>query len=113
MIDLCAAADVPDGGALRVAIDAWDRAAASVIVVRDGDALRVYENICPHFGIPLDIGRGIKTFRKHVLCVNHYAVFRFDDGACVEGPCLGASLRPVASDVREGRVMAAAKLPEF
>jgi nitrite reductase/ring-hydroxylating ferredoxin subunit len=50
------------------------------------------------------VGRGIKTFRKHVLCVNHYAAFRFDDGYCVEGPCLGASLDAVAVSVSDGRV---------
>jgi len=106
--DLCAVADIPDGGAVRVVREGLapgdESEPANIIIVRDGDELHAYANICPHFGIPLDVGRGIKTFRKHVLCVNHYAAFRFADGACVEGPCLGASLRPVAIDVRGGRV---------
>jgi nitrite reductase/ring-hydroxylating ferredoxin subunit len=106
--DLCAVADIPDGGGIRVVREglAPDDGSepANVIVVRDGDEVYAYANVCPHFGIPLDVGRGIKTFRKHVLCVNHYAAFRFSDGACVEGPCLGASLRPVPIDVRGGRV---------
>jgi nitrite reductase/ring-hydroxylating ferredoxin subunit len=99
-IDLCAVADVPDGGALRCERDD----ASSVVLVRDGDEIRAFENRCPHFGIALDVGRGIKTFRKHVLCVNHYAAFRFEDGYCVEGPCLGASLDAVAVSVTDGRV---------
>ncbi len=108
MSDLCAVADIPDGGGIRVVREGLalegESEPANVIVVRDGDEFYAYANICPHFGIPLDVGRGIKTFRKHVLCVNHYAAFRFADGACVEGPCLGASLRPVAIEVRGGRV---------
>ena len=104
MIDLCAAHDIPDGGAVRIAVDGEASEPRSVVVVRDGDAVRAYDNVCPHFGIPLDVGRGIKTFRNHVLCVNHYAAFRFDDGSCVEGPCLGASLRAIPIEVRDGRV---------
>ncbi len=109
MSDLCAVADIPDGGGIRVvreglALDDGS-APANIIVLRDGDEVYAYANICPHFGIPLDVGRGIKTFRKHVLCVNHYAAFRFADGLCVEGPCLGASLRHVAIEVRGDRVL--------
>jgi nitrite reductase/ring-hydroxylating ferredoxin subunit len=96
---LCFAVDVPDGGAIAVS-----SGNGSAIVVRYGDALFAYENRCPHFGIPLDVGRGIKTFRRHVLGVNHDAAFRFDDGACVEGPCLGASLTPIPLAIASGRV---------
>ena len=101
MTDLCAVADVPDGGALLV-----PNGEAGVVLVRDGDAVYAYENRCPHFGIPLEIGRGVKTFRKHVLCVNHYAAFRFEDGACVDGPCLGAAIAPVGIAIADGRVAA-------
>lgn len=99
MTDLCAESDVPDGGALLVS-----REDGSIVLVRDGADVYAYENVCPHFGVPLEIGKGIKVFRKHVLCVNHYAAFRFADGACVDGPCLGASLTPVAVAIENGRV---------
>jgi nitrite reductase/ring-hydroxylating ferredoxin subunit len=103
VIALCARDTIPDGGArLFERVDGKER--IGVVLVRDGDDVRAYANVCPHFRIPLDVGNGIKTFRKHVLCVNHYAAFRFDDGACIEGPCLGASLDPVAIVVRDGGV---------
>jgi nitrite reductase/ring-hydroxylating ferredoxin subunit len=105
VIDLCALADVPDGGALLVpGAEGGAGTEHGVVIVRDGDAVFAYENRCPHFGIRLEVGRGIKTFRKHVLCVNHYAAFRFADGYCVEGPCLGASLYPIALTVAAGRI---------
>jgi nitrite reductase/ring-hydroxylating ferredoxin subunit len=104
VIDLCAVDAIGDGEArLFERVDGKER--TGVILVRDGDALRAYVNACPHFGIPLDIGQGIKTFRKHLLCVNHYAVFRFGDGACIDGPCTGAALDAVAVAVRDGRVV--------
>jgi nitrite reductase/ring-hydroxylating ferredoxin subunit len=99
VIELCAADDLADGEARLFAHDE-----RGVVLVRDGDAFHAYVNACPHFGIPLDVGRGITTFRKHVLCANHYAVFRFEDGACIEGPCLGASLDRIPIVVRDGRV---------
>jgi nitrite reductase/ring-hydroxylating ferredoxin subunit len=103
VIELCATAAIDDGEArLFERVDGKER--VGVVLVRDGDAFHAYLNACPHFGIPLDVGNGIKTFRKHVLCVNHYAVFRFDTGECIDGPCLGASLPGVPVVVREGSV---------
>lgn len=104
MIELCATDAIADGEArLFEREDGKER--VGVVLVRDGVGFHAYVNVCPHFGVPLDIGQGIKTFRKHILCVNHYAVFRFADGACVDGPCLGASLDAVAVIVRDGRVL--------
>ena len=101
MIDLGAHGDVPDGGAIRIAPDGERE---SLVVVREGETIAAYVNRCPHFRIPLDVGRGIRTFRNHVLCANHYAAFRFADGLCVEGPCLGASLERVAIAVDGDRI---------
>ena len=103
MIDLCETGAMADGEA-RLFARGDGKERIGVVLVRFGDEFRAYANVCPHFGIPLEIGRGIKTFRKHVLCVNHYAVFRFEDGACIDGPCLGAALDAVPTLVRDGRV---------
>jgi nitrite reductase/ring-hydroxylating ferredoxin subunit len=104
VIELCATDAIADGQArLFEREDGKER--IGVVLVRDGDTFHAYVNACPHFGVPLDIGQGIKTFRKHVLCVNHYAVFRFADGACIDGPCLGASLNAVPLVVCEGRIL--------
>ncbi|MBB5410151.1 nitrite reductase/ring-hydroxylating ferredoxin subunit [Paraburkholderia sp. HC6.4b] len=35
-------------------------------------------------------------YRAQVLmCAHHSALFRFEDGRCIEGPCAGASLDAV------------------
>ncbi len=105
---LCSIDAIPDGKALSFAFGE-DRERVGIVVVRRGDMVRAYVNRCPHFQIPLDVGRGIHTFRDHVLCANHYAVFRFEDGYCVDGPCLGASLEMVPIQVSENQIMIAAK----
>lgn len=79
----------------------------AVMVVRAGDQVYCYVNVCPHWGAPLDIrpGRFLDRDRRHIICSTHGALFRITDGRCIKGPCLGANLVPVrchidaASDV--------------
>ncbi|USU17584.1 Rieske (2Fe-2S) protein [Paraburkholderia fungorum] len=95
---LCRFVDVPDGGAHVVD---GDRAAHSVVVVRRGQQVWAYVNRCPHFSVPLDFEPGIVScYRAQVLmCAHHSALFRFDDGRCIEGPCEGAALEAVPVDL--------------
>jgi nitrite reductase/ring-hydroxylating ferredoxin subunit len=39
-----------------------------------------------------------------LICSTHGARFRVRDGACVKGPCEGASLEPVPIHIRDGTV---------
>ncbi len=103
MIDLCAPGDIPDGSGRAFAFGEG-KAAVGIIVLRDAERVTAYVNLCPHFWIPLNVHELPTTFRKHVLCANHYAAFRFADGYCVEGPCEGSSLEPVPLAVVDGRV---------
>jgi len=91
---LCLLADVPDGGA-RV-VDACD-GGVPVVVVRRGGEVWAYANRCPHFSVPLDFEPGeVLCYRSQVLmCAHHSALFRFEDGHCIEGPCAGAGLDAV------------------
>jgi nitrite reductase/ring-hydroxylating ferredoxin subunit len=86
---LCKLADVPDGGGLE--------AGDAVLVLRRGDDAWAYRNVCPHFSIPLNYEPD--TFWAYdaslVMCAHHSAMFRFEDGECVDGPCLGARLTRV------------------
>ena len=81
--------------------------AEEIFVVRDGSGVYAYENNCPHRGGLLDWtpGRFLTRDRKHILCATHGAVFRMNDGYCVDGPCAGRSLTPVAIMLRDGEVV--------
>ncbi len=69
------------------------------LVLRDhGGALRVYLNRCQHLPIPLDGGsrRFLSADGGHLECGTHGALYRMEDGYCVDGPCEGDSLLPIA-----------------
>ena len=95
---LCRLTDVPDGGARVIDGSSSD---APIVVVRRGAQVWAYANRCPHFSVPLDFEPGeISCYRAQVLmCAHHSALFRFEDGHCIEGPCAGASLAAMKVDV--------------
>ncbi|AXF00549.1 Rieske (2Fe-2S) protein [Paraburkholderia hospita] len=92
---LCPLDDIPDGGGRQIAPAGGGEAA--IVVLRRGDRAWAYRNVCPHFSIPLNYEPD--TFwtydSEHLMCAHHSAMFRFEDGVCVDGPCLGAALTRV------------------
>ena len=83
-----------------------DGDAESLLLLRDGDAVRAWLNICPHAGRRLDWspGKFLRSKTGHLVCAVHGATFELGAGECVAGPCRGASLRAVAVEVRDGAV---------
>jgi len=106
---LIALADIPDGGLIE-AEALIDGEAESLIVHRDGDAVRGWLNVCPHAGRRLDWtpGQFLISSAGHLVCAVHGASFSLIDGICVQGACRGDALRPVALAVREDMVWLAA-----
>ena len=102
---LCALDDIPDGGSIgaKGMVDGEEKA---LTVVRQGDEVFVYVNSCPHIGAPLDFAPGqfLDLTRTHIICSNHAALFRIEDGFCIRGPCHGRSLEPVPAAVENGIV---------
>ena len=69
-----------------------------MVVRTDAREFTGYVNACPHQGTWLNIGGG-EFFNKdgtRLRCGRHGALFDVDTGACVEGPCEGEHLEPVA-----------------
>jgi nitrite reductase/ring-hydroxylating ferredoxin subunit len=90
-----------------IANRAANGAALAVVVLRRGDHAWAYRNLCPHFSIPLNYEpRTFWTYEaKLVMCAHHSAMFRFEDGVCVDGPCEGAALTPVAIRIERRRIL--------
>ena len=79
----------------------------SLILHRDGDAVRAWLNVCPHAGRRLDWAPGKFLMSKDglLVCAVHGASFELQRGQCVAGPCRGDCLRAVGVEVRDGDVV--------
>jgi len=79
----------------------------SLILHRDGDAVRAWLNVCPHAGRRLDWapGKFLKSKDGLLVCAVHGASFELQRGQCVAGPCRGDCLRAVGVEVRDGDVV--------
>ena len=112
-VRLCALDDLPDPGARGFRFDAAgggeDARPFQGFVVRRGAEVIGYVDSCPHVGAPLssDPDRYLTRRGDYVVCFNHGALFRPEDGVCVAGPCVGRALRPWTVAVEGGVVTTA------
>jgi nitrite reductase/ring-hydroxylating ferredoxin subunit len=97
---------VPPGCTAAFSIDRGDGRAVAGFVVNHGGVHSAYVNRCPHAGTPLDCwpNEFLTEDGRHLICATHGAVFDPATGTCVDGPCAGASLAPLAID-RDGATL--------
>lgn len=76
-------------------------------VVRRGDAVYAYRNVCAHAGHPLNWQPDsfLTADRNQIICASHGAIYEIENGECVAGPCPGKRLEPVEVEVRDGAVI--------
>ena len=100
---------IEDGGFAEVEASIQG-SAESLILHRDGTAVRAWLNVCPHQGRRLDWapGKFIKSKEGLLVCAVHGASFELQHGSCVAGPCRGDCLHKVAVEVRDDAVFLAA-----
>ena len=77
----------------------------NLFAVRQGQQVYVYENRCPHRGIPLEWvpDQFLDHSGRLIQCASHGALFLPDSGECVAGPCSGESLTPIARHIADGK----------
>ncbi|HVM78832.1 MAG TPA: Rieske (2Fe-2S) protein [Stellaceae bacterium] len=102
---LCRLDEIADPGSRGFRLGSGSKARA-FFIVRHGGRVVAYENVCPHVGSPLDWvpDRFLDIERRFILCATHGALFRIEDGYCLEGPCAGKALMPVRIRVEGGEV---------
>ena len=98
---LCRLAEVPDGGGHVLAFGEGEQP-LRIVVWRSGDDIRAWHNRCPHFGMPLALKDEWLIIKPHesFKCNVHYARFRWQDGVCDDGDCVGESLSAIPVVVR-------------
>ncbi|AHL76649.1 MFS transporter [Stutzerimonas stutzeri] len=99
MIRLCAMSDVAEGQSKGIEIKGQ-----RLLAVRKEGTLYLYENRCPHRGIPLEWlpDQFLDSSGSLIQCATHGALFLIDSGECVAGPCAGQALRALPSVERDG-----------
>lgn len=83
------------------------RSAFSMFVVRSGESVRGYLNLCPHFSLPLNAraGQFMNEDASRIRCSMHFAEFRIEDGVCVAGAAEGGALDPIPLVVAADRTI--------
>ncbi len=108
---VCSTSDIPSRKARGFILTRVDEVGAlhplSIVVVRWGKHVFGYVNRCPHHGSNLDWER--ETFLEpnygtRLMCGKHGALFDLATGECVDGPCKGESLAPVAIAVLDNDI---------
>ncbi|MCC5995832.1 MAG: Rieske (2Fe-2S) protein [Oceanicaulis sp.] len=95
---------IPDPGGAPA-----DYAETPILIVRSGETVRAFINVCPHQGRPLCLpsGRTLVSEGRYLVCPFHGASFEIGTGACVGGPAGKSALKPVPVRVENGQVTAA------
>ena len=96
---LCLLTDLPDPGSRGFRVGRRPR----IFIVRVGDKIFGYVNVCPHQGTPLDWKPdAFLTFEEDaIVCATHGALFNIEDGVCTWGPCQGMKLAPISVYLEE------------
>lgn len=99
---ICSMSDIPSqkarGFHLSIVGDDGNKKPFSILVVRWGKQVFGYLNKCPHDGVNLDWERN-QFFDPNgirLMCGKHGALFELGTGMCLDGPCKGRGLTPVA-----------------
>ena len=80
----------------------------SVMMQYSNNQYVAFENFCPHQGRRMDYAAGkfLISDTGTIVCPAHGAEFNPSNGLCINGPCLGESLKPVTIKVNEENIFA-------
>ncbi|MGI4985743.1 MAG: Rieske (2Fe-2S) protein [Janthinobacterium lividum] len=101
---LCRLDEIADGGAKGLLPCGNDD---TLFAVRQGEAVWVYRNWCPHNGRPLEYRRDrfLSGTGDRIVCYAHGAHFDIRSGHCFHGPCAGRALSAIPVSVIAGLVV--------
>lgn len=103
---ICRSAELVERGkGVRFEV-ATEHGTAQAFLVRYGGKAFAYLNRCTHIGVELDWNAGefFDESGLYLVCATHGATYLPDVGACVAGPCRGASLQRLEIVERDGGI---------
>jgi len=98
---LCSFSDIPEAGSKGFSL-----AGRKLFAVKQQGKIYLYQNSCPHLGIPLEWveDQFFDSSGSMIQCANHGALFVIKTGKCVAGPCSGRALTPVDYRIDAGDI---------
>lgn len=98
--------DLADGAA-REFIFGRGTTVFSMFVVRRGQGVFGYLNLCPHYSSPLNhrAGHFLNEDGSRIRCTMHFAEFRIEDGFGIAGAAQNCWLDPVPVHVADGQIV--------
>jgi nitrite reductase/ring-hydroxylating ferredoxin subunit len=96
---LCHINDITDGES-----KGFHHQGVNIIAIRKQQSLFLYQNSCPHLGVPLEwqADQFLNHDKSLIQCNTHGALFEIESGRCVSGPCNGAHLKAIAFTIKKG-----------
>ena len=91
------------GGGVRFELKHGD-ATMPAFAVKFQDQTYAYLNQCAHVAMEMDwqAGQFFDFDQRFIMCSTHAALYEPDTGLCVDGPCVGKQLKPVALRLDQG-----------
>jgi len=96
-LTLCQVDDIAENDSKGFSLSSDNAMEADVFVIKQQNAIHIYQNHCPHLGLPLEWmpHQFLDLDRHYIQCATHGALFSINTGQCVSGPCLGETLTTI------------------
>lgn len=96
---LCASTTLAEGQSLG-----FQLGETRLLAVRKDSVAFVYQNRCPHRGIPLEwqADQFLDHSGRLIQCASHGAQFLIESGECIAGPCAGQVLEGLECREEDG-----------
>lgn len=104
---ICASSALEEGGkGVRFVVHTAEGELPAFAVRFSGKAY-AYLNRCAHVPVELDWEDGafFDYSKLYLICATHGATYLPENGVCVQGPCRGKRLTPVAVEERDGQIL--------
>jgi len=93
----------PDSRGFTVKLN---RKSTDIFIVRKGEEVFAYENVCPHAQAPLEWNPDnyLDEEQESIICAMHGAKFAIEDGSCVSGVCNGIGLNSLDVEITDNEI---------
>jgi nitrite reductase/ring-hydroxylating ferredoxin subunit len=105
---ICISSDLEDGGrGVRFQWISQSGVLWPAFALRYQGVVVAYINRCAHVSVELDWidGEFFDRDKRYLVCSTHGALYRPEDGFCIEGPCQGKRLESITVTEAAGQVL--------